>query len=929
MWSFAQGDMDAAFRDAPVVIERTYRQQRLIPAAMEPRAVVCSCVGGEFTLWSATQIPHVLRVMLALVTGIPEQSIRVIAPDVGGGFGSKLQVTAEEVLAVLIARKLGRPVKWTESRSEGNMTVHHGRDQWQRIRIAADRDGRLRGLDVDLLADMGAYLMLVTPGVPLLGAFMFPAIYKMDAYSFQLHRGLHHQDADRRLPRRGPPGGHLRHRADDGRARRANWAWTRWSVRERNWIKHEEFPFTTIAGLTYDSGNYEAATARAKELFGYDELRKEQEQRRASGDPVQLGIGISTFTEMCGLAPSRVLGSLAYGAGGWEHASIRMLPTGKVEVVTGSSAHGQGHETAWSQIVADQLGVPFEDIRVLHGDTQISPKGMDTYGSRSLAVGGMALVSACDKVVEKAKVIAAGMLEASADDLEWTPGRFAVRGDPDKGVTIGEIALATFAAHNLPDGVEPSIDAEATYDPDNFSFPHGTHLCATEVDTETGFVKIRSYVAVDDVGAVVNPLIVEGQVHGGLAQGIAQALYEEAVYDDDGNLVTSTLADYLVPSAADLPSYVTDRTESRAANRARRQGRRRGGHDRLDPRGGQRDRRRAAAARHQRRRDALHAGAGVAGHPGRPGRRAGQRGRAARGPAERPDPGPQPAGHRHPRPERRRGMIPAKFDYVRPGSLDEAVRALAGGGDDAKVIAGGQSLLPLLRLRLAYPELLVDVGGLDELRGVTDAGDALVIGARTTLYQLVRDPLVAEHCGLLAQAASVVADPAVRHRATLGGALAHADPAGDLPAVVAGARRRPGRPGPRRRARDRRGGLLRRLPDHEPGAGRDPDRGPGAQARTGLGLPVREVPPDRAGLGDRRRGRAGPAVQRVRRRGQDRAHQHGLDAAARHGRGKRRGRSARPAGTRCAPRRPARTRARTRRVTCTAHPTTGGTWPGC
>ena len=283
--------------------------------------------------------------------------------------------------------------------------------------------------------------------------------------------------------------------------------------------------------------------------------------------PCSSGIGISTFTEMCGLAPSRVLGSLAYGAGGWEQASIRMLPTGKVEVVTGSSAHGQGHETAWSQIVADQLGVPFEDIRVLHGDTQVSPKGMDTYGSRSLAVGGMALVSACDKVVEKAKVIAAGLLEASADDLEWSPGRFAVRGDPDKGVTIGEIALATFAAHNLPDGVEPSIDAEATYDPDNFSFPHGTHLCATEVDTETGFVKIRSYVCVDDIGTVVNPLIVEGQVHGGLAQGIAQALYEEAVYDDDGNLVTSTLADYLVPSAADLPSYVTGRTESRAANR--------------------------------------------------------------------------------------------------------------------------------------------------------------------------------------------------------------------------------------------------------------------------------------------------------------------------------------------------------------------------
>ena len=262
-------------------------------------------------------------------------------------------------------------------------------------------------------------------------------------------------------------------------------------VRERNWIKHEEFPYTTIAGLTYDSGNYEAATARARELFGYDELRAEQAGAGAHRDPVQLGIGVSTYTEMCGLAPSRVLGSLAYGAGGWEHASIRMLPTGKVEVVTGSSAHGQGHETAWSQIVADQLGVPFEDIRVLHGDTQVSPKGMDTYGSRSLAVGGMAVVGACDKVIGKAKVIASALLEAPPEDIEWTPGRFGAAATANGTKTIQEIALATFAAHNLPDGVEPSLDSDATYDPDNFSYPHGTHLCAVEVDTETGQVKIR------------------------------------------------------------------------------------------------------------------------------------------------------------------------------------------------------------------------------------------------------------------------------------------------------------------------------------------------------------------------------------------------------------------------------------------------------
>jgi len=566
VWPFANGDIEAAFRDAPVVLERTYRQQRLIPCAMEPRAVVAWCEGDEFTIWSATQIPHVLRVMLALVTGIPEQNIRVIAPDVGGGFGSKLQVTAEEVLAVLVTRKLGRPVKWTESRSEGNMTVHHGRDQWQKIRIAADSDGRIRGLDVDLLADMGAYLMLVTPGVPLLGAFMYNAIYKMDALAFKctgIFTTKMPTDAYRGAGR--PEATFAIERIMDELA--VELGMDPLELRERNWIKHEEFPFTTIAGLTYDSGNYEAATAKAKELFGYDQLRAEQAERHARNDPVRLGIGISTFTEMCGLAPSRVLGSLSYGAGGWESASIRMLPTGKVEVVTGSSAHGQGHETAWSQIVSDQLGVPFEDIRVLHGDTQISPKGMDTYGSRSLAVGGMALVGACDKVVEKARVIAAGMMEASTDDLEWTPGRFSVRGDPDKSVTIGEVALATFAAHNLPDGVEPSLDSDHIYDPENFSFPHGTHLCATEVDTETGMVTIRSYVAVDDVGKVVNPLIVEGQVHGGIAQGIAQALYEEAVYDDAGNLLTTTLADYLVPSAADLPSYVTSRTESPSDNR--------------------------------------------------------------------------------------------------------------------------------------------------------------------------------------------------------------------------------------------------------------------------------------------------------------------------------------------------------------------------
>ncbi|GAA2117941.1 xanthine dehydrogenase family protein molybdopterin-binding subunit [Actinomadura alba] len=562
-WVFENGDLDAAFRDAPVVLERRYVQQRLIPAAMEPRAVVCEPFGDEFRLWSATQIPHVLRVMLAMVTGIAEHQIRVIAPDVGGGFGSKLQVYAEEVLCLLLARRLGRPVKWTESRSEGTMATHHGRDQIQRLTLAAERDGRIRGLKVDLLADMGAYLMLVTPGIPLLGAFMFNGIYKMDAYSFTctgVFTTKTPTDAYRGAGR--PEATYAIERLMDELA--AEVGLDPIEVRRRNWIRHEEFPYDTIAGLTYDSGNYEAATERAQILFEYDRLRAEQADRRDRGDPVQLGIGVSTFTEMCGLAPSRVLGSLSYGAGGWEHASVRMLPTGKVEVVTGSSAHGQGHETAWAQIAADALGVPFEDIRVLHGDTQVAPKGMDTYGSRSLAVGGIALHNACLKVVDKARTVAAHLLEAAEQDIEFEGGRFSVRGVRDQAKTMQEVALAVFAAHDLPDGVEPSLDSDATFDPDDFSFPHGTHLCAAEVDTETGFVRLRSYVAVDDVGKVVNPLIVEGQVHGGLAQGIAQALYEEAVYDEAGNLTTTTLADYLVPSAADLPAFTTDRTESPA-----------------------------------------------------------------------------------------------------------------------------------------------------------------------------------------------------------------------------------------------------------------------------------------------------------------------------------------------------------------------------
>ena len=539
-----------------IVIEREYRQQRLIPAFMEPRSVVVDPTGEQITMWTATQIPHIVRFALAATTGIPESKIRVIAPDVGGGFGGKLQTTPEEWIVMALARRLGRPVKYTETRSESLMAGHHGRDQWQRLTLAAEKDGTVTGFKVDLLADLGSYVALIGGGVPVLGAFMYNAIYKFPAYQFGVQTVLTNKtwtDAYRGAGR--PEATYAIERMMDELATEVGV--DPLEIREKNWIKHEEFPFTTVAGLEYDTGNYEEATRMAKANFGYDDLRAEQKRRRESGDSVQLGIGVSTFTEMCGLAPSRVLGSLDYGAGGWEHASVRMLATGKVEVVTGVSPHGQGHVTSFSQIVADRMGVPYEDVEVLHGDTQVAHRGMDTYGSRSLVVGGEALVRAVDKVIEKAKPIAAHMLEANVDDIEFKDGRLSVRGT-DQGVGITDVAMEAFHAHNLPEGVEPSIDADATFDPENFNYPHGTHLCAVEVDTETGQVKMRKYTCVDDIGNVINPLIVAGQVHGGLVQGIAQALWEEAVHDDSGTLVSASFVDYLVPTAADTISFDVD-----------------------------------------------------------------------------------------------------------------------------------------------------------------------------------------------------------------------------------------------------------------------------------------------------------------------------------------------------------------------------------
>ena len=553
--------VNAAFTSAAHVIRERYVQQRLLPSPMEPRAyfAVPQPVGGEMTLYSATQIPHIVKVFVAICLGIPESKVRVVAPNVGGGFGSKLNVYNEELACVALARKLGRPVRWTEERTETAQAMIQGRGQIQEIELAADADGRIRAVRVSLIADMGAYLMLVTPGIPLLGAFLYHGVYDVPLYSFRCTGVFTNKtptDAYRGAGR--PEATYAIERAVDALARKLGVDPA--EIRRRNFIRADQFPYSSAAGLVFDSGDYHTALDRALTLAGYDGLRAEQQARRARGDRVQLGIGLSSYVEMCGLAPSRVLASLNYAAGGWESSTVRVLPTGKVQVVTGTTPHGQSHETCWAMIAADQLGMSPDDIEVLHSDTAVAPNGMDSYGSRSLAVGGTAVYLAAEKVITKARAIAAHQLEAAEEDLAFEGGTFSVRGTPTKAMPLAAVAFEAFSAHNLPDGMEPTLEASMTWDPPNFVFPFGTHVAVVEIDTDTGDVTLRAYTAVDDCGNQVNPLVVEGQLHGGIAQGAAQALFEEAVYDDDGNLVTATLADYLVPSAAELPSFTLDHT---------------------------------------------------------------------------------------------------------------------------------------------------------------------------------------------------------------------------------------------------------------------------------------------------------------------------------------------------------------------------------
>jgi carbon-monoxide dehydrogenase large subunit len=557
-WSLAGGDIEAGFAEADVIVERRVVNHRTAGAAIEPRGVLADHRAGELTLWSSTQVPHFVRLFLSLLLGISEERVRVIAPEVGGGFGSKLQVYGEEVLACWCSRKLEYPVKWIETRTENMAVTHQGRDQIADVRMGAKRDGTITAFHARILADFGAYNMLLTPLIPSLGAFVMGGCYKIPAVRTDIVGVFTNKcptDAIRGAGR--PEATHMIEVTLDQLA--AELGIDRLELRRKNFIPKEDFPAAVATGVIYDSGDYEKTLDLLLEHLDLDGFLREQEELRSHG--VYRGLGFSTYTEICGLAPSRVTGPAGVGlqAGGWESAMVRVNNTGAVTVYSGSSGHGQGHETVFAQIVADRLGVDPSVVEVLHGDTSMGPEGRNTYGSRSVAVGGEALAKCATKIAEKAKAIVAHNLEAAPEDIELRGGIFSVKGSPDKGMALADVAGAAYLAM-IPDGMEPGLEETTFYDPENFVFPFGAHACVVDVDAHTGKVRVIRYVAVDDCGNAINPLLIDGQVHGGIAHAIGQALYERVHYDEDGQLVTGTFVDYALPTAAELPSFETDRT---------------------------------------------------------------------------------------------------------------------------------------------------------------------------------------------------------------------------------------------------------------------------------------------------------------------------------------------------------------------------------
>jgi len=554
VFPFEAGDAAAALAQAPVRIRRRIHNQRLVPMAIEPRAVVADYDRGhdKLTVWSTTQIPHLLRVQLSLMLGMPEHRLRIVAPEVGGGFGSKLNVYAEEALVAHLARTLARPVKWTATRTEGFQATTHGRDQLAKLEIGADREGHLLALQVRLLQDLGAYHQLLTPVIPTLTVLMLPGCYRLQNLSVDL-RGVFTNktptDAYRGAGR--PEATYIIERTMDLIA--AETGLDPAEVRRRNFIPADAFPADTCTGLTYDSGDYEAALDRLLETADYEGLRARQRAARERGEV--MGIGLSTYVEICGLGPSAAL-----PAGGWEACSVEVRRTGRVVVKTGISPHGQGEETTFAQIAADALGVGVHDVEVLHGDTDSVPEGIGTFGSRGQAVGGGALSLCLSTLREKAKKFAAHLLEADPEDVVYEGDRLHIRGAPDRGVSFADVVGAAYMADDLPPGVEPGLAATHFFEPTNFTFPFGAHLSVVTIDRETGEPTLERYVAVDDCGNVINPRIVDGQLHGGIAQAAAQALFEEAVYDASGQLVTGSLMEYALPRASSLPSFELQRT---------------------------------------------------------------------------------------------------------------------------------------------------------------------------------------------------------------------------------------------------------------------------------------------------------------------------------------------------------------------------------
>lgn len=581
-----EGDIDAAFSAADRVVKQRVLHQRLAPIAMEPRGVLARYFPGEeeLTLWSSTQIPHLMRTQVALMIGIPENKLRVITPEVGGGFGSKLNVYAEEALLGWISMQLGKPVKWIETRRENMQATIHGRGQIGDVEIAFKNDGTLTGLRYSVFADLGAYHQLLTPAIPTLTGLMLSGAYKIPAIQMNITACFTNKmatDAYRGAGR--PEATYIVERALDLVA--ADLGMDPAEVRRKNFPAASEFPFHTATGLEYDSGDYEAALDKAQQIAGYAKLREDQKKAREQGRLI--GIGVSTYVEICALGPSQ-----AMPAGGWESATVRIEPTGKVTVLTGASPHGQGQETSFAQIAADELGVNINDVTVIHGDTGVVQYGIGTFGSRATAVGGTAVFVAIQKLKEKADKIAAHMLQADASRISFEGGKYSLQKaaaaastgvsepvvpvgqapagalpEPDvegrSSVTIQEIALAAHIAKDLPPDTEPGLSATYFFEPKNFTFPFGTHIAVVEVDRETGDIDFLRYVAVDDCGRVINPLLVDGQVHGGIVQSIGQALYEEVVYNEDGQLLTGTLMDYAVPRASHIPkNFELDRTET-------------------------------------------------------------------------------------------------------------------------------------------------------------------------------------------------------------------------------------------------------------------------------------------------------------------------------------------------------------------------------